>query len=470
MGQRLVRGMQPAHQHPDEGLVEQMPGGRAQPGQGVGRERDRRGAVGHDHVGAVHPQLRIGRQIGHLADRGARAQQRHAPAVAPDLQRAGGDDVEGAALLAAAVQRLAGGQALPARAVHHLPQRDVAEAGEEVQRAQQREALGVEHALHRAARHMLHRDQAGERLAERLPRGMAVVGALGQAAAHHPVERRRDPGAHAHQRGWLDMADLVHQAGLAGGLEGRVAGDQVIEHRAQAVDVGTRVELGAVELLRRHVGQRADAVDLRLVRAQVQRAAEVGQLDVAHLAVAAHGQDVGRLDVAVDQPLAVAVAQRHRALEADFDDLVERQQVVGRAEGPQRRAGHVLHHHAGRTRVGHRIQDVDHVRVVQPPGQRRLGGEEAREDMRIGRIAQHAGAHPLDRHLAIVELVVTEEDLAGRALAETADHAVLADALRRVGEVRVGKIDHRRRARTGWAIFSPAPARHKCGLLGRPAP
>ena len=40
MGQRLVRGMQPAHQHPDEGLVEQMPGGRAQPGQGVGRESE----------------------------------------------------------------------------------------------------------------------------------------------------------------------------------------------------------------------------------------------------------------------------------------------------------------------------------------------------------------------------------------------------------------------------------------------
>ena len=123
----------------------------------------------------------------------------------------------------------------------------------------------------------------------------------------------------------------------------------------------------------------------------------------------------GRLDVAVDQfPLAAAVAQRHRALEADFDDLVERQQVVGRAEGSQRRAGHVPITTQGARGSG-TASRMSTTFGWQPPGQRRLRGEEAREDMRIGRIAQHAGAHPLDRHPAIVELVVTEEDLAGRA-------------------------------------------------------
>jgi hypothetical protein len=40
---------------------------------------------------------------------------------------------------------MAEGVALPARAVHHFPQFDVAEAGKEVQRAQQVEALGVQH-------------------------------------------------------------------------------------------------------------------------------------------------------------------------------------------------------------------------------------------------------------------------------------------------------------------------------------
>ena len=70
-----------------------------------------------------------------------------------------GDDVEGVALLALAEQRLTVGMALPLRAAHHFPEFDVAEAGEELQPAQQREALGVEHALQLSARHVLLRDQ-----------------------------------------------------------------------------------------------------------------------------------------------------------------------------------------------------------------------------------------------------------------------------------------------------------------------
>ena len=38
-------------------------------------------------------------------------------------------------------------------------------------------------------------------------------------------------------------------------------------------------------------------------------------------------QDVGRLDVAVDQAAPGHVGQRHRTLEADLHDLVQRQQV-----------------------------------------------------------------------------------------------------------------------------------------------
>ena len=46
----------------------------------------------------------------------------------------------------------------------------------------------------------------------------------------------------------------------------------------------------------------------------------------------------------VDQALAIHVAERHRALEADFDDQFERQQLVGAAERAQGAAGHVFHH------------------------------------------------------------------------------------------------------------------------------
>ena len=99
------------------------------------------------------------------------------------------------------------------------------------------------------------------------------------------------------------------------------------------------VERAAVELLRRHVGERADPVDLGDVGAEVQHAAEVCDLDVGDLAVGQHGEQVGRLDVAMDQALPVHVAERHRALEADLDDQLERQQLVGAAVGPKRAAG-----------------------------------------------------------------------------------------------------------------------------------
>jgi len=86
------------------------------------------------------------------------------------------------------------------------------------------------------------------------------------------------------------------------------------------------------------------AEDLRALRPQVEHAAEVGDLDVDDVVVFDDGEQVGRFDVAVDQPLARHVAQRHRALEADLDDLLERQQRVGTAEAAQRDAVDVLHH------------------------------------------------------------------------------------------------------------------------------
>ena len=47
-----------------------------------------------------------------------------------------------------------------------------------------------------------------------------------------------------------------------GRLKRRAPSDQVVEHRAEGVDVGTAVHIEALDLLGRHVGQRADAVDL----------------------------------------------------------------------------------------------------------------------------------------------------------------------------------------------------------------
>ena len=87
----------------------------------------------------------------------------------------------------------------------------------------------------------------------------------------------------------------------------------------------------------------------------------------------------------------------------------------------------MLHHQIGRRGVGHGVENRDHIGVLQPPDQGRLGGEEATLEMRLARVGDQTRANPLDRDLVAAERVVGEEDLAGRSLAELGQHAVLVD-------------------------------------------
>jgi hypothetical protein len=75
-------------------------------------------------------------------------------------------------------------------------------------------------------------------------------------------------------------------------------------------------------------------MDLGQLGVQLQHAAEVGDLHVDHLVVAVHQREqVRRLDVSMDQTQPCDVAQGHCAFEPDLDDLLQRQQRVGLAEG-----------------------------------------------------------------------------------------------------------------------------------------
>jgi hypothetical protein len=238
--------------------------------------------------------------------------------------------------------------------------------------------------------------------------------------------------------GATTVQHLLDHLALRLGLHRRVAGDEVVEHRGQGIHVGLGAQGRAIDLLGRHVGQRTHTVHLGGVGLQVQHAAEVGELHVGDLPRAGHGQDVGRLDVAVDQPLAEDVAQGHRALEADLDDELQRQQLVGPAKGPQRRALHVFHHQVGLVGAFHGVEELHHVRMVQPAHERRFGGEEARVVAPVHRVAQGRGAHALDGHVAFMEAIAAEEDFAGGAFAQLAHDLVFADVGGR-GRGRAGR-------------------------------
>ena len=81
---------------------------------------------------------------------------------------------------------------------------------------------------------------------------------------------------------------------------GALAGEQLVEHQAERVEVALHRHLAPRQLLRRHVGRRA-AADCRARRARSTRAASPKSV-MRHLA-AAVDHDVGRLEVAVQHAL-----------------------------------------------------------------------------------------------------------------------------------------------------------------------
>ncbi len=155
----------------------------------------------------------------------------------------------------------------------------------------------------------------------------------------------------------------------------------------------------------------------------LERGAEVGELGLAAL----RKQDVRRLDIAVDDAVPAGVLERPDALEDDLDDLGDGQQTVGSGMGLQRRAGDVLHHEVAAVRLDHRVVDVDDMRVVQLPGERRLGDERLVHHALFLRIGVLVELEHLDRHVAIGEGIAREVHLAGGAAADLLRDRIFAD-------------------------------------------
>jgi len=107
------------------------------------------------------------------------------------------------------------------------------------------------------------------------------------------------------------------------------------------------------------------------------------------------------------------------------------------AVAAQRHAAHILHHQVGLQRIVDRVVDLHHVRVLQLAHQGCLGGEEMVAVVVLHALAGGGQAHPLDGHVAVVEGVDREKNLAGGALAQARHHVVLADAVGHAGFVGI---------------------------------
>ena len=136
-----------------------------------------------------------------------------------------------------------------------------------------------------------------------------------------------------------------------------------------------------MELLGRHVVDRAEEVARgRQVRvgAREARQAEVGQVGVLTAE-----QDVGRLDVAMDQPRRVRGVQRARDLVDDQRRPQRVQPALGAQQLVQVGAGHPAHHQVQPAVLLACLVDRDDVRMIDRRGHPRLALE-ALAEARVG--------------------------------------------------------------------------------------
>ena len=159
--------------------------------------------------------------------------------------------------------------------------------------------------------------------------------------------------------------------------------DHFIEDHAEAPDVGTVIDRLAAGLLRRHVGggSHHDALSragnrghVRLVRG---RRPHLGEAEIEHLHVIARAdEDVGGLDVAVDDARGMRGVQRV----GDLDAHVEHRGQAQRTGGEpilQRRALQILHDDERPPVLLADVVDGADVRVVQRRRRLRFAREPA---------------------------------------------------------------------------------------------
>ena len=158
----------------------------------------------------------------------------------------------------------------------------------------------------------------GDRLGHLRRGGEALVGRLRERAQQRLVVGAARARGAACVGGGGRLAEVLGDE--VGAEERRPARERLEQRHAERVEVGGEPDRRAGDLLGRHVRERADeAAGLRLAEVD-----EVGAAEVAELGVAGDvEEDVGRLDVAVDDAALVRGVQRRQQ--------VERQPPRGRA-------------------------------------------------------------------------------------------------------------------------------------------
>ena len=199
------------------------------------------------------------------------------------------------------------------------------------------------------------------------------------------------------------------------GFERQPSRQHLVRHHAERIDVAPCVELGALELLRAHIGGRTEDLpllrQLRLVLrrgAATLRDAEVEHLHDVHLRATRREVDVRGLQIAVDDALLVRLLKRAAHLAQDAIDTLGRERAALLERRFERLAREELHRDV--ELAGRRLPEVVHLDCVRVLELRdgAAFAHEARMDLLILRVLReqrlhrglaHGGAHLLLRRV-----------------------------------------------------------------------
>ncbi len=224
-----------------------------------------------------------------------------------------------------------------------------------------------------------------------------VARSLPRLARDHPQDQLLEVGGDAcdalarlHRRSLERHGEHLH-----GHLrvEGQLAGDHLVGHDAQRIDVAERGRVLSVDVLGRDVPRRPEALRRERERRRVDdlRDAEVGQLGEVR-ALARDEQHVLGLEVAVNDAELVRAPEGGRDLQGDADRPDHVEAALGE-RGLEGVALHVLHHEIDQPAVLAEVRDLDDVRMVDPVDRAGL----AQEALAVRHVHPEVLAQDLDR-------------------------------------------------------------------------
>ena len=335
------------------------------------------------------------------------------------------------------------------RATYHVVASAAAPASVARSSGQRRAARGLAAAAIATVAVAARRAACRERVRELLRAAPAIGGELGEGGEDGGLDVGRDGVAHG-----ADGRDLLGEHAGDDGLhararERRVAGEHLVEHGAQGVDVGAGVDgLLAHGLLGAHVVRGAEG------EAGLGHAGAAGLLhgegdaEVGDEGLALVQQDVLGLDVAVDDALAVGVVEGAGDFGGEADGVGDGEHAFAREAGAQRLAGDERHDVVEQAVGVAAVEQREDVRMLQA-----RGGADLAEEAFAAEGGAEVGMEDLDGDVALVLEVVGEVDGGHAALAEFALEAVAVRQGR--GEAIEGRghgctfVESARRSRVG---------------------